>query len=73
MRYFIFYPGMEPNLGVFGFSCYQNKPGLSGAYVTCIYCGLSVKINMPKNAAGCGKIMGAFRLRLFLRVWSTKT
>ena len=30
----------------------QNNRGSSGAYVTCIYCSLSVKINMPKTPHG---------------------
>ena len=37
--------------GVFQFSHNQNNPG-SGPYVTCIYCSLSVKINMRKTPHG---------------------
>ena len=33
------------NWGSSGFSRNQDNRGTSGAYVTCIYCGLSVKIN----------------------------
>ena len=41
-----FYPGMGLKLGVLGFS--RNR-GSSGVFVICIYCGLSVKINMGKT------------------------
>ena len=34
------------------FSRYQNNRGLPCAYVTCIYCSLSVKINMRKMPHG---------------------
>ena len=47
-----FYPDTDLKLGVFGFSRNQNNRGLSGAYVTCIYCDLSVKINMRKTPHG---------------------
>ena len=40
--------GMGLKLGVFGFSRNQNNRSLSSSYVTCIYCGLSVKINTRK-------------------------
>ena len=41
--------------------------------VTCIYCGLKVKINVRKTLQdGCLKIVDAFVLHLFLRVWMTK-
>ena len=33
------------NWGYSGFSHNQNNHGSSGMYVTCIYCGLSMKIN----------------------------
>ena len=46
-----FDPGMGLKLGYSGFSRNQNNPGSSGAYVTCIYCGLRVKI---KHASKCG-------------------
>ena len=39
-----FYSGKGLKLGVFRFPRNQNNHGSSGAYVTCIYCGLSVKI-----------------------------
>ena len=32
---------MGLKLGVFAFSSNQNNSGLSGVYVTCIYCGVS--------------------------------
>ena len=38
------------------FSCNQNTSGSSGAYVTCIYCGLSVKINMCKTLHGAQRL-----------------
>ena len=39
------FTGMRLQLGVFRFSHVKNNPGLSGAYVTCIYC-LSMKTNI---------------------------
>ena len=44
-----FFPGMELKLGVVGCSRNQNNCGTPGAYVTCIYCSLSVNINMHKT------------------------
>ena len=45
-----FHPSMRLKLGVFKFfSLNQNNCGSSGAYVTCIYCGLSVKMSMHKT------------------------
>ena len=44
-----FYRGMGLKLGVFLFSFNQNNLGVSCASVTCIYCSLSVKINMCKT------------------------
>ena len=41
-----FDPGMGSNWVYVGFSRNQDNRGSSGAYVTYIYCGLSVKINM---------------------------
>ena len=41
------------NWGSLGVSCNQNNHSSSGAYVTCIYCGLNVKINMSKTRHGC--------------------
>ena len=67
--------------GVFGVFRNQNNRGSSGAYVTCIHCGLSVKINTRWNAARRAKIVDAIVLCflfvclfvcLFLRVWSEK-
>ena len=69
----ILIPAWGSNWGYSGFSHNQNNHGSSGVYVTCIYCGLRVKINMCWNAARCAKFMDAFVLRLFLRVWSAKT
>ena len=43
-----FYPDMGLKFGVFRISCIQYNRGSSGGYVTCIDCGLSVKINTPK-------------------------
>ena len=51
----------------------NNNHGLSGAYVTCIYCPLSLKINTPWNAAQCAKIVDTFVLLLYLHVWSAKS
>ena len=36
------------NYGSSGFPCNQNNSGSSGAFVTCIYCGLSIKMNTDK-------------------------
>ena len=48
----LFDSGMGLKLGVFGFSPYQNNCDLPGAYVTCIYCFLSEKINLRKMGHG---------------------
>ena len=53
------------------FSCNQNNRGSSGAYVTCIYCGLSVKINMRKTLHGAQR--SCTHLYLFLCMWTAKT
>ena len=66
-------PGMGLNMGSSGFSCNQNKRGSLGAYVTCMYCNLSMKTIKGKNAPRRAKIVGAFVLPLFLPVWSAKT
>ena len=55
-----FYPGMGLKLGVFGFSHNQNSHGSFGAYVTCIYCGLSVKINLRKIPHGARRSWAYF-------------
>ena len=56
-----FYPGMGFKLGSSGFSPSQNNHGSSGAYVTCIYSSLSMKINMCKTPhKDCGRICFAF-------------
>ena len=44
-----FYHSMWLKLRVLDFSSNQNNSGLSGAYVTCIYCSLSVKISTRKS------------------------
>ena len=44
-----FYSGMGLKLGVFGFLFFPRNHGLSGVYVTYIYCSLKVKINMRKT------------------------
>ena len=44
-----FYSGMSIKFKSSGFSPNQNSCGLSGAYVTCIYCGLNVKVNICEN------------------------
>ena len=62
-----FNPGMGLKLGVFGFFLNQNNRDLSGAY-----CGLSVKVNTCKMPHGSAKIVDAFCLRVFPRVWSAK-
>ena len=57
------------NWGPSRFSCNQINRGSSGAYVTYMYCGLSVKTKVAWRS----KIVSAFALHLFLRVWSAKT
>ena len=51
-----------------GFSCDQNSHDSSGTYVTCIYYGLGVKMNMWKVAWHTQVCS-----RLFLSVWSART
>ena len=48
----IFVPAWGSNWGSSGFSRNQNNRRSSGAHVTCIYCGLSVKINTRKTPHG---------------------
>ena len=43
---------MGSNWGHSGFSRNQNNRGSSRAYITCIYCGLSVKMNTRKTLHG---------------------
>ena len=64
-----FCPGMDSNWGSSSFSCRpnQNNSGLSGVYVTYMYCGLRVIINVHE------KIMNAFVLHLFLRMKSAES
>ena len=59
--------------GLWGFYRNWNNRGSSGACVTCINCGLSVKINTRKMPHGALRSWTHFVLRLFLRVWSAKT
>ena len=70
-------PGMGLNLVVFGFSRKWNNCGLPGAYVTCMYCDLSVKTNRHKTPYGVRRswthIVNAFALHLFFSVWSAKS
>ena len=49
-----FWSRHRAQIGVFGFFFprNQNNRGSSGAYVTCIYCGLSMKINTPQTPHG---------------------
>ena len=54
----IFIPARKSNWGSLVFHN-QNNRGSSGTYVTCIYCGLSVKINMCKTPHSL-KIVDAF-------------
>ena len=49
-------PGMVLELGVVWFSCDQNNCGSSDAYVTCMYCGLSVKTNRRKTPHGTPRL-----------------
>ena len=48
----IFIPTWGSIWGSSGFSRNQNNRGSSGAYVTCMYCGLSVKTNTRKTPYG---------------------
>ena len=57
-----FYSSMGLKVGSLGFSRKQNNRGLLGAYVTCIFCGLSVNIYTWKNATWQAKIVDAFVL-----------
>ena len=66
----IFIPALwGSNWGSSGFSRNQNNHDSSGVYVTCIHCGLSVKINMRKTSQGVWR----WWTRLFLHVWAAKT
>ena len=47
-----FATGMGLHLGYSGFSHDQNNRDSSGAYFTCIYFGLNVKINMRRMLHG---------------------
>ena len=48
----ILIPAWGSNWGSLGFSRNQNNRGSSGAYVTCMYCGLSVKTITRKKPHG---------------------
>ena len=50
--FLILIPSRGSNWGSSGFSRNQSNCGLSGAYATCIYCGMSMKINMCKTPNG---------------------
>ena len=62
----IFIPAWGSNWGSSGLSRYQNNHGLSDAYATSIYYGLSVKINTRKMLHGMQRLW----TRLFLHLWS---
>ena len=49
------------------FSRNQNNHGSSGACVTCIYCGLRVKINMCKTPHGMRRLCFAFVFACMVR------
>ena len=57
--------------GSLGFSCNQNNCGLSGTYVTCIYCSLNVKIKTCEMPHGARRSW--MHLYCSLPVWSAKT
>ena len=63
----IFIPTWGSNWGLRSSRNHNNR-GSSGAYVTCIYCSLSVKINMRKTPHGVRRSW----THLFLHVWSAK-
>ena len=49
----ILIPACASNWGFSDFSGNQNNCGSSGVYVTCIFCNLSLKINMRKMPVAC--------------------
>ena len=59
-------------IGVFGFFRNQNNLGSSGAYVTCIYWGLSMKINVCKTLHGTRRLWTHLFCVCFLCVWSAR-
>ena len=58
--------------GSSGFSRNQNNRGSSGAYGTCIYCSLIVKISTHKTPHSAQRSWTHLFV-FFLRVWSAKT
>ena len=56
--------------GSSGFSRYQNNCGSSGAYVTCIYCGL---LREDKHTWNAAQDRGRICLAFVLHAWSAKT
>ena len=61
-----------PSIIIWIFSHNQNNRGSSGACVTYIYCGLSVKTNDRKTLYSMRRSLGTFVLRSFWRAWSAK-
>ena len=66
----IFVLAWGSNLGSSSFSHNQNNRGSSGAYVTCIYCGVGVKINTRKTPHGAQRSW--MHLYCVWPVWSAK-
>ena len=62
----IFILAWGSNWGSLGFSC--NNPGSSGVYATCIFCGLSMKINMHKLSHGVQRSCRIFFAFVFVCV-----
>ena len=71
----IFIKAWGSKWGSSGFSCNVNNRGSTGVYVTCIYCGISMKlsvmINRRKTPHG-ERRSWTFVLCLFLRMWLKK-
>ena len=68
----IFIPPWGSNWGSLGFSHNLNNSGLSGAYVTCIFCSMSVKINMRKTPQGTRRARTHLFCVCFCTWWSAK-
>ena len=66
LHHFLRSMGLHSNWGYWSFSADQNNCDSSGAYVTCIYCGLSMAINMHEM------LHGTQILFVFAHVWSAK-
>ena len=64
------YPGMGLKLGVLRVFLKSKEPWFVRCVVTCIYCGLYVKINKCKTPFGMQRSWSV--LHLFLRVWLAK-